>query len=288
MLLLLCGCSSAHSSNGILKLNSETVGGAVSIEYSKSAELTLYTIRGQYNLNYSINTASVKNVESVSEISAKQMDKQVDLMVFSDSEFSYVPLYADVYVKKAAKRDNYLNLVPLACNHSVSAKNGFFEDKKVITSIHSCQNLKSYIAAQLQGCVNIAEFVSLTWEDAVFSDISLTVNLEKNELPFYLITGSFAFPEKEVSADFSFTLEIISINSLDGVSFPLEEEEIKKLGSYRDFIENEIYPMANLITKSQWGVLFGFVPDDDFDFLSFDFEDYPYVLYWENFLNVVK
>ncbi len=284
-LILLCVSCKGGKIKALLGDVYKTLEGASSVEYEKRVKTVLHTVKGSYEMEYSVFCAAISNGNSVNEIYARQMDKEIELTTFGNAEYTFTPLYSDFYVKSKTERLPFTSLVPYPSVAFSHEKEGYYNDKAVYIGITSSENIISYVKAQLIGSVNIADFAGVKWNDADFA--AATVYFSKNtEIPFFAIEGSFEFKEKAVTVDYSVSFEAYSVNSLEDVLFPIEEGKLEDIGSYADFIKT-LEPIADLITQSQWAVLLGYTPENEFDFYSFEFDEYAYPLYWEAFFEVI-
>ncbi len=285
-LILLCVSCKAGKTRGALKGVYKTLESASSLEYEKRVETVLITARGSYEMEYSVSASVISNGNSVNEIYARQMDKEVSFTTFGNAEYTYTPLYSDFYVRSETKRIPFSDLSPYPDVAFYSEKEGFFGEIPVYIGTTDSESVISYIKAQLIGSVNIADFAGVKWEEADFGTVTAYVAKDAAKKPFFALEGSFEFKEKGVFVDYSVEFEVYSVNSLLDVVFPLEEGKLDDIGSYEDFIES-LNPIADLITQSQWAVLLGYTPENEFDFYSFEFDEYVYPLYWEAFFEVI-
>ncbi|MBQ2945143.1 MAG: hypothetical protein IJD95_01080 [Clostridia bacterium] len=285
-LMLFCAsCTKTQRVSDGMKSLYATLKDAQSAEYRKSVFAVMHTSRGSYEMEYEIISAHIANGNSVNEISARQMDKEVSLTSFSNGGYTFTPLYSDFYVKRAAQTVSLESLVPYPEKSFGSVKSGFYESRPAYEAKSNSENLRAYTAAQLIGCVNFADFTGLEWDDADFGEMTFFISSD-SKTPFFAICGSFSFEEKDVSVDYTVEFDLISVNSLEDVVFPLEEGKLEEVLLYSDFIKT-LEPIAPLITQSQWAVLLGYAPENEFDFYSFEFDEYAYPLYWEEFFDVI-
>lgn len=258
----------------------DEVSAASSLDYEKRITVVISTEKGVYDMSQTERVKAFADGRASYEYESRTVNREVEYCVFCDGENSYIPLYGDVYVKKPAEKLDFASVAPVAESGFISAKKTFEDDREVYMAISDGADVIGYVRAALRDSFDPESMGT----KAEYAPVTLFIN-DSSEERFFALEGEVDLGT--LSAEYRIEVEIFSLNGLDEIKYPLDEEELAEVGSYTDFIKS-LYPIARVVPRSLFTVLFGFDPGDDFDFFSFDFNDYRGVLYWDAFLEAIK
>lgn len=258
----------------------EEVSAASALDFEKTVTVTLSTERGIYDLSQTARVKAFKDGRRVTEYEAKEINREVEYCSFCDGVYSYVPLYDDVYVRRPAELLDFASVVPFAGDGLTRVMATIEDGREVYMAVSDDADVVNFVSTALSDSFDLESMA----ETAVYGPVTVFIGRDAEDR-FVALSGEVVLGS--VRAEYRVEIEVYGVNELEEIKYPLEEEEIAEIGSYTDFIKS-LYPIAKVAPRSAFTVLFGFDPGEDFDFFSFDFNDYRGVLYWDAFFEAIK